>query len=424
VCPICGGLGFYTKNVPVDHPDFGKAFRCECQRERLLEQQNAHLRAMSNLDVVVDKTFDSFLLDLAHLSDEQQAILNMAYDRARAYAEDVNGWLLFQGSYGSGKTHLAVAIANHRLSLGEKVLFITVPDLLDHLRATYGPTSQVEYDELFDRVRTFPLLVLDDLGTESATSWAQEKLYQLINHRYLHRLATVITTNAPLLSIDPRIRSRLLDRDLTALIDMPLPDFRQKQSTPEERLLTDLSLYQDQTFDTFDLRERTLPEKERNNLQKIYRIAQRYAQNPEGWLIFIGAHGSGKTHLAAAVANYRHRMGEKVVFVSAPDLLDYLRAAFNPKATYTFGQRFYEIRAGQMLVIDQFDLRNASPWALEKLRQIVNYRYLAKLPTVFTTTQPFEELDPLIRSRLSDVRLCHVLAILAPDYTGGESSRR
>jgi len=419
-CPVCGGLRFVTHNVPVGHPDFGRAFPCVCQLESIRARREAQLREASNLDIVADKTFDTFETDLHYLDASQLSILRSAIDRARRYAENPAGWLLFQGNYGCGKTHLAVAIANHQLDQGQPVLFMTVPDLLDHLRATFGPTSEVRYDELFDRVRNTPLLVLDDVGVESATPWAQEKLYQLLNHRYLHRLATVVTTNVDLNTLDPRVRSRLVDRNLTQIVNMPLPDYRRMDRAQEQTELSSLHLYQDMVFETFETREGRLPQQEVRNLQQALEAALEYARDPRDWLVFIGEHGCGKTHLAAAIANYRRKIGEDAILVSAPDLLDYLREAFNPAAGITFSKRFQEIRAARLLVIDQLDLSNASPWALEKMRQIANHRYLARLATVFTTDLELERQDPMLRSRLLDRRRCRVFAILAPDYRGGE----
>jgi DNA replication protein DnaC len=147
-----------------------------------------------------------------------------------------------------------------------------------------------------------------------------------------------------------------------------------------------------------------------------------YAENPQGWLVFLGEHGCGKTHLAAAIANYRNRQGDQVILVTTPNLLDYLRATFAPSSGVTFSKRFHEIREAALLVIDNLDTTNATPWAREKIHQIVDHRYLAHLPTVFTTTQKFEEMDSLLRSRLLDGRLCRVLAILAPDYAGGNTT--
>jgi hypothetical protein len=119
-------------------------------------------------------------------------------------------------------------IANEALERQEQVLFTVVPDLLDHLRATFGPQSTVAYDERFELVRAVPLLILDDLGTESATQWAREKLYQLVNHRYNERLATVITTNLKPEAIEPRIYSRLCDAACGAIITIVGQDFRRR----------------------------------------------------------------------------------------------------------------------------------------------------------------------------------------------------
>jgi len=88
-------------------------------------------------------------------------------------------------------SHLAAAIANHRVARGHPALFVVVPDLLDHLRATFNPQSTVTFDQRFEEVRRAPLIVLDDLGTESATPWAREKLYQIFDYRYNARLPTV-----------------------------------------------------------------------------------------------------------------------------------------------------------------------------------------------------------------------------------------
>jgi DNA replication protein DnaC len=418
-------MGFVTRNVPVGHPDFGKSFPCACKKDELYARRSQRLYRLSNLDALYDKVFNTFIVDLPNLTDDQLGTLRSSSELAWRYAENPAGWLLLQGNYGSGKTHLAAAIANHRLSLNEPVLFLTVPDLLDHLRSTYGPSSEVNYDKLFDQVRSAPLLVLDDLGAESATPWAQEKLYQVINHRYTHRLPTVITTNSNLDDLDPRIRSRLVDHTLTASSFMDLPDFRRFDAAQEQNPLFNLTLYHDMQFETFDTRQHEgLPQNERRNLLKAFQLALEYAEDPQGWLLFLGDHGCGKTHLAAAIVNYHHRVAHvnKVVMVTMPDLLDYLRAAFNPDTAVPLAQRFHEIRTAPLLIMDQLDTTNATPWALEKLRQLTDYRYLAQLPTVFTTNTEIEKLDARIRSRVSDSRLCHIFVMLAPDYKGGNAA--
>src|SRR6185503_9804295 len=121
------------------------------------------------------------------------------------------------------------AIAHEVLGRGHAVLFPVVPDLLDPLRTTFGPQSTIAYDEQFDFLRTVPVLILDDLGTESATPWAREKLYQLINHRYNYRLPTVVTSNLKPEAIEPRIYSRPCDGACGVVITIAAQDYRRRQ---------------------------------------------------------------------------------------------------------------------------------------------------------------------------------------------------
>jgi DNA replication protein DnaC len=82
---------------------------------------------------------------------------------------------------------------------------------------------------LFEAVRTAKLLILDDLGTESATPWAQEKLHQIFNYRYAARLATVITMRKALEEIDPHLASRMLDGSLSTVCAILAPGYHSAQ---------------------------------------------------------------------------------------------------------------------------------------------------------------------------------------------------
>jgi DNA replication protein DnaC len=423
-----------ARDVPVGHPDFARLFPCRCKRAKLENKRFSTLRKISNLGALSHMTFESFVLegqgDIA-LTEEQKNSLELAYSRARSFAEKPEGWLVLQGGFGCGKTHLAAAIANDRLQRGQPVLFVVVPDLLDHLRATYRPTSEVTYDERFEQVRTAPLLILDDLGTQSTTPWAQEKLYQIINYRYNERLPTVITTNCELKEIDVRLRSRLLDPQLRTLVPIHAPDYRRPVEATSQSELSSLTYHFDQTFGNFDPRTHELPADERENLKQAFLIAQEYAQNPQDWLVFTGIFGCGKTHLAAAIANYRVSQGHSALFVVVPDLLDHLRATFSPNSQISYDKRFEEVRTAPLLVLDDLGTESATPWAREKLFQLFNHRYNARLPTVITMQQSVEELEeisPRLSARMLDFSRCTVFAIIAPSYRGsrkkGHKGRR
>jgi DNA replication protein DnaC len=222
-CPICRGAGFVRLDAPVESPNFSRLIPCVCKVAEHWEIANRDLREFSNMDIVSAWSFDEFDTTVRGTSD--------AYDIAWDFAQNPSGWLVLVGPYGCGKTHLAAAIANHALRTQHmRPIFAVVPDLLDYLRATFAPDSGLSYDRRFHAVRTTDLLILDDLGTENTTPWAREKLFQIVNHRYMERLPTVFTTNVDLDSLDGRIRSRLCDTQLSRLVFIDAEDYRLRGS--------------------------------------------------------------------------------------------------------------------------------------------------------------------------------------------------
>ena len=104
--------------------------------------------------------------------------------------------------------------------------------------------------------------------------------------------------------------------------------------------------------------------------------------------------------------------------------MDHLRATFSPSSQVRFDQRFEEVRTAQLLVLDDLGTESASPWAQEKLYQLFNYRYVARLPTIITMTQQVEDLDPRLQTRMADVGRCTIFGIIAPSYRGSPQRRQ
>jgi DNA replication protein DnaC len=412
-------------DLPTEHPDFGKLTVCTCRQPELQDRLQDQLFIFSQLDELKEFTFDTFNPGGRVGTATQQAdSLERAFNQALAFAQTPQDWLLLQGPYGCGKTHLAAAIANQAVQNGLPTLFLTVPDLLDALRFSFE-AEDVTFEERFDQIRTAPLLILDDFGTQNATEWAQEKLFQILNYRYINKLPLVVTTNLPLDQLEGRIRSRLSDPDHVSIVSILAPDYRRPVDDTGQYELSSLPLHSQQTFGTFNMRQgERLGRTELSTLEGAFEAAQKFSENPVGWLVLMGPYGSGKTHLAAAVANYRSSQGHPVMFVVVPDMLDHLRATFNPNSSVSYDRRFDEIRTANLLVLDDLGTQAMRPWVREKLYQLFNYRYQAELPTVITTAESLEELDPRIRSRMEDRRICQIKPITAPAFRGKTSSKR
>ena len=195
------------------------------------------------------------------------------------------------------------------------------------------------------------------------------------------------------------------------------PDFRNPTDEFGHLELSSLGLHARQTFGSFSFRKMRVFHARINSLRSfracsgICGKAKGLAQHP--WNLRLR-----KTHLAAAIGNYQASRGQPPLFVVVPDLLDYLRAAFAPNSSVSLDKRFNEIRTARLLILDDLGTQSATPWAREKIYQLFNYRYNAELPTVITSAAHPDELDQRLLSRLSDRRLCRLLFISAPGYTG------
>ncbi len=186
--------------IPVTNGVSGRAVPCRCYEDVLAAQREQALLRNGCLPPGLQRmTFQNFIA----VSRNQ----SIALSQCREFARNPQGWLLLVGKSGSGKTHLAAAVANARLAQQQPVSFTNTADLLDTIRSTYDSHT---YDETFRAICDVPLLALEDLGHENRTPWSQEKLYQLLSHRSLHRLAMVMTTSYEMARLDGRIAGHIL----------------------------------------------------------------------------------------------------------------------------------------------------------------------------------------------------------------------
>lgn len=398
------------------HPDFGEVFPCRCQQQEDLDRRLSRLLHYSNLGPLSRIEFATTDQEGRLPGSESKLLFSKAFEASQTFAEDPQGWVVLTGPSGSGKTHLAAAIANRCIERGQAVFFMFVPDFLDYLRGTFAPQSDVSYDELFNQVRNAPILVLDDLGSQSSTPWAQEKLLQVFNHRFNSLLPTVVTVRGSLNRLEESIRTRLQTEGFSRVYSLG-----QKLAEP----LTEIGglqgdMLRQMTFDGFKLGPQLrATDEERRTLKGAYDVARSFAESPKGWLFLTGLNGCGKTHLAVAIINERLKKGQPAYFAFVPALLDYLRATFRPDSLAGYDELFEEVKTAPLLVLDDLASENNTPWAEEKLYQIIVHRHNARLPTVITSNlislKQLEEAKPRIASRLSDT-LVEWAPILAPDY--------
>jgi len=404
------------RSLPLGHPDFGKAFPCRCVRDESSSQRLERLQRFSNLRFYLRLTFDNLIPEGRSGDSANRSRFAAATAAAKGFAANPSGWLVFSGPSGCGKSHLAAAIANRCIQEGTLTLFVGAPDLLDHLRAAYRPDSEVQFDSLFEQLSGVPVLVLDDLGGHSATPWAREKLFQLINQRFVAQMPTVFTTSAGLDKLDERIQTRLTDPSLSRVFVL---EETSSQATEKIDGLG-LALLKTMTFKTFDPAHITMDRDDERMVRDAYRHALAFAKEPKDWLLLLGNSGMGKTRLAAAIGNYCREAGRQVLFVIVPDLLDHLRSSFDPQNPAAYDETFEAVKTVPLLILDDLGAQTSTPWADEKLFQLINHRYNALLPTVITTSYRRDQLDSRLVSRLVDGQVSSLLLLGKFDFWGKE----
>ncbi len=416
-CSICKGNGVVHPLFPSGKPDYSRVIACRCTREKLDDERQACLQRYSNLGPLTRYTFDNLAEGGRSGNPVHQEQFARIYEAAKIFADNPVGWFVLNGPSGSGKTHLAAAIAGESISRGYPVFYVATPDLMDSLRSTFKAEREAPFSEVFEQVRNTPLLILDDLGVQSDTAWAREKLDQLLTYRFSSELSTVIVTSMPFAELDERLRMRLTDAKLSQVHTI-----EEKQSFSGQGWGSQFELQNNMTFSTFDWRRVNLTSEQRENLENVYQLTFDFAKSPEGWLVLMGETGCGKTHLAAAIVNYQYQANKPALFVVVPEFLDHLRSTFNPESKISYDQVFESVKISSLLVLDDFGEQSTTPWAREKLYQVINYRYNARLATVITTRYSIEEIykeiDSSISSRLIDPKISTPLNIMAPDYRG------
>lgn len=206
------------------------------KQERIKKARENMLKSLKLPKRYQDKDFSNFdVSKLKGINNEALFADIQRYARSVMKLRKGNNWAFFTGDVGLGKTHLAVAAFKEaacqwaeyialknmnphnvgRPDIGRNFIFVTSSDLIQEIRNSYDSDIATENGVLL-KYKESPLLLLDDLGTERASDWQEEKLHIVLNHRYNNFLPTIITTNLDSDSLKSQINKRMMDRIVEA----------------------------------------------------------------------------------------------------------------------------------------------------------------------------------------------------------------
>jgi DNA replication protein DnaC len=185
VCELCFGTG--TRLEP-NNLGIKGAVVCDCRRS------NSGTRSLEAARI--PPRFRECSFHNYYPKNDSQYFAHSFASRLTDEYPAVRSGLLFMGSVGVGKTHLAIAVMRELiLKKGVRCLFYESGSLLKAIQDSYNPVSQTSEMRVLAPVYQAEVLVLDELGATVPTNWVRDTMYQIINTRYNNQKLTIFTTN-------------------------------------------------------------------------------------------------------------------------------------------------------------------------------------------------------------------------------------
>lgn len=224
-CPYCHDSGF-------EFADDGGQGTCKPCRKGCYQKMlmNNRLSFANIPESFKDMRIDSFKTDI-YTTQNSRNTADMALKAVKYWLHNFDGMrgrgmglYLHSGTKGSGKTRMAVSIANELIYEKQiQVKFATSLQILSEIKSTWDKNgNKLSESKLMDFLSTTEILIIDDFGVENHKDWIDDKFYDVINSRYNGKKITVFTSNLPLefLKYDERIIQRIKERTY----QIPFPD--------------------------------------------------------------------------------------------------------------------------------------------------------------------------------------------------------
>ncbi len=231
-CEICGGVGL-VRVISSEGRWVSRA--CECQESQREERRVAAARIPERYRHC---SLDTFETSFPGADPSLERALTTARRFVDEYPVDTVGkGILFVGTMGTGKTHLAVGVLRRLVrEKGVRGLFCDYRELLKSIQNSYNPQVATTELELLKPIFSAEVLVLDDLGAQKPNEWVWDTVALILNTRYNDKQSTIITTNYPdqptasgsltdaeRAAREPTLGDRIGDRILSRLAEMCIP---------------------------------------------------------------------------------------------------------------------------------------------------------------------------------------------------------
>lgn len=217
-CTLCGGLGYFSANVPIGHVLFGTLIPCDCTagyRAGLLQK-------MSGLTGEEQRVT---LKDIIEVGTDTCSMIGVA----SAFIAQPSGMVTLWGGSGNAKSLILQAVVNECIGQGIVAVYVTMLDLLEYIREAYNGKADESAWRRMERYEAVPVLAIDEVDKVKASDWVVERESAIFEKRYrwglARRAGTLLAMNANPDRLPDWIQSRLSD-GRNRIIENRDPDMR------------------------------------------------------------------------------------------------------------------------------------------------------------------------------------------------------
>lgn len=218
-CPGCGGSGWI--DVWEEQEGYGMVRMgrpCpKCRAKRREGDKRSGIPTKYFDAALPHFNFSMYSMDVPNL---EKVILNFFEDFEIEWKATGTGIYLWSKTPGSGKTYLSCCLGRSiSIKYNQQMRFITAPDYLATVAESYKRQAGEEDHSLI--YRTCDFLILDDIGAQKSSEWADQELFRLIDERLNESRITCFTANVPpqQLKLEGRTISRIFDAAI--ILQMP-----------------------------------------------------------------------------------------------------------------------------------------------------------------------------------------------------------
>lgn len=236
-CPLCNDTGW--EEYEKDGYTFFRECKCGIRRRQIEENRMRFANLPSNFSKLRISSFDI----TAYNSPNCQNAARNAVKGINYYLNNFNalkgqgkGLYIYSQTKGSGKTRMAVSLANELMDKGIQVKFATSLQILAEIKKSWDKNSEYQSESnLINQLSTTEVLIIDDFDVEQGgKAWISERFYQIINSRYMDKKVTIYTSNSGIenLGYDDRIVNRIKERSFV----LPFPEESVRDKIAKENM--------------------------------------------------------------------------------------------------------------------------------------------------------------------------------------------